>query len=125
MGAAIRPSALVAMLAAPRIACFGRCLMVAAGPRILVRQRAMMGSAGSAAAAAEAGRERRRATTSRRSGRHGLRDGLRVKFRPRGQSHPRSRFIGDPCAVHPRADMAAAPRNVGAAADSAGHRLPG
>jgi hypothetical protein len=46
MGVAIRPSALVTTLAAPCIACFGRRLMVAAGPRILVRQRAMMGSAG-------------------------------------------------------------------------------
>ena len=42
MGVTIRPSALVTTLAAPRIACFDRCLMAAAGPRILVRQRAMM-----------------------------------------------------------------------------------
>jgi hypothetical protein len=40
MGVAIRPSALMATLAAPCIACFDRRLMVAAGPRILVRQRA-------------------------------------------------------------------------------------
>jgi hypothetical protein len=34
----------MATLAAPCIACFDRRLMVAAGPRILVRQRAMIGS---------------------------------------------------------------------------------
>jgi hypothetical protein len=91
MGVAIRPSALMATLAAPCIACFDRRLMVAAGPRILVRQRAMMGSAGPATVAAETSRERRRATTSRRS----ARDGLRAKSRPRGQRYPRSRFTGD------------------------------
>jgi len=77
MGVAIIASALMTTLVAPCIACFDRRLMVAAGPRILVRQRPMIGSAGSAAAAAETSRERRRATTSRRSGRDGLRDGLR------------------------------------------------
>src|SRR5207253_6377859 len=77
MGVTIRPSALVTTLAAPCIACFGRRLMAAAGPRILVRQRAMTGSAGPATAAAETSRERRRATSSRRSARDGLRDGLR------------------------------------------------
>jgi len=44
----------MATLAAPCIACFDRRLMVAAGPRILVRQRATIGSAVSAAAAARA-----------------------------------------------------------------------
>ena len=77
MGVAIRPFTLMPTLVAPCIACFDRRLMVAAGPRILVRQRAMIESAESAAAAAETSRERRRATTSRRSGRDGLRDGLR------------------------------------------------
>src|SRR5690242_5759223 len=77
MGVAIRPSALMTTLVAPCIACFDRRLMVAAGPRILVRQRPMIGSAGSAAVAAKTSRERRRATTSRQSGRDDLRDGLR------------------------------------------------
>jgi hypothetical protein len=84
MGVAIRPSALMATLAAPCIACFDRRLMVAAGPRILVRQRAMMGSSTLAAAAAETSQDPRRATSSRRSGRDRLRDGLRAKPRPRG-----------------------------------------
>ncbi len=91
MGVAIRPSALMTTLAAPCIACFDRRLMVAAGPRILVRQRAMIESAESAAAAAETSRERRRATTRRRSDR----DGLRATSRPRGQRDPRSGCTGD------------------------------
>jgi len=121
-GVTIRPSALVTTLAAPRIACFDRCLMAAAGPTILVRQRAMM-------MGAQGQRPRPRKPAENAAAPRPV-AGAAVTASARSPARAASRtHVADSSAIAVQvtrgADMAAAPRNVGAPAGSAGHSLPG